>query len=283
MRNLKAFSKICIDFFDEVVLSKKDTIKDPTYKHRIGLLKPNIDICYKAYNKNFKDNKLLLTKSFGYSNPQKDDLIKLYSYRNSKIQELKKIITTTEYNRIINTCQNCTIDEARTMDHLLPKEDFPEFSIHPQNLFPSCSVCNGHKSTNYIKNGHPLFLNLYLDRLPQNQYLFVDIKIDLRKKKITTNFSLNNDGTINKDFFKVIESHYSRLHLLSRFSNNCNDTISELKNTIRASIEEGVALSTIINIIKRKCKKDKMHLGVNHWKIVLTEKLIEEPRFFKLT
>ncbi|PVV55654.1 hypothetical protein, partial [Chryseobacterium sp. HMWF035] len=266
-----------------VVASKKDTIKDPTYKYRIGLLKANIDNCYKIYNKNFKDNKLLLIKSFGYRNPQKDDLIKLYSYRNSKIQELKKAITTTEYNRIINTCQNCTINEARTMDHLLPKEDFPEFSIHPQNLFPSCSVCNGHKSTNYVKDGNPLFLNLYLDRLPQNQYLFVDVKINLRKKNITANFTLHNDGSINKEFFDVIESHYSRLYLLSRFSNNCNDIISELKNTIRASIEEGVTLSTIVKIIKRKCDKDRAHLGVNHWKIVLTEKLIEEPRFFKLT
>ncbi len=283
MKNLKAFSNICIDFFDEVILSKNDTIKDPTYKHRIGLLKLNIDNCYKIFGKNFKDNKLLLTKSFGYRNPQKDDLIKLYSYRNSKIQQLKKIITTTDYNRIINTCQNCTIDEARTMDHLLPKEDFPEFSIHPQNLFPSCTVCNGHKSTNYVKNGQALFLNLYLDHLPQNQYLFVDVKIDLRKKKITTNFKLHNDGNINGDFFNTIESHYLRLHLLSRFSHNCNDTISELKNTVRASMEEGVPLTTIINIIKRKSTKDKVHLGVNHWKIVLTEKLIEDPKFIKLT
>jgi hypothetical protein len=282
MRNLKAFSKTCIDFFDEVVSSKKDTVNDPTYKYRISLLRPNVENCYNIYNKNFKNKNLLITKSFGYTNPHKDDLKKLYSYRNSKIQELKKTVTTTQYNRIINTCQNCTINEAKTMDHVLPKEDFPEFSIHPQNLFPSCNVCNGHKSTNWVKNGHPLFLNLYLDPLPIDQYLFVDIKIDLRKKNIETNFKLDNNSGIDKVFYSIIESHYSKLDLLNRFSNNCNDTVSELKNTIKSSLEEGIPLNTIINVIKRKCIKDRDHLGMNHWKIILTEKLVAEPKFFKL-
>ncbi|MDO3424038.1 HNH endonuclease [Chryseobacterium sp. APV1] len=282
MKNLKAFSKICINFFDEVVSSKKNSIKDPDYKRRISLLKPNIGKCYDVYNKNFKNNTLLIVKSFGYVNPQKDDLIKLYSYRNSKIQELKKNVTTTKYNRLINTCQNCTINEAKTLDHILPKDDFPEFSVHPQNLFPSCSVCNGHKSTNWVKSGKPLFLNLYLDPLPADQYLFVKINIDLRKKKIITKFNLENKSKIDVDLFNVIKSHYSKLHLLDRFSDNCDDTISELKNTCKSGLEEGLTLDKIISIVQKKCVKDREHLGVNHWKIILTEKLITEPKFFKL-
>ena len=162
MNNLKNSTINAITFFDDVVNLKKNTKSDPTYKVRVNLLRNDIQNKFNEYDTLFVKNNLVTINPFGYTNQDKVDLLKLYSYQSKIIQKLKNSITTTEHNRIINTCQNCTISEVNSFDHIIPKNEFPEFSVNPKNLFPSCTICNGYKSEVWRHNGTNLFLNLYL-------------------------------------------------------------------------------------------------------------------------
>lgn len=276
MKNLNPNNKVSLDFFDEVLKSKKNSIQDPHYKDRVGLLRPSISTKMDEYDAAFATNSLTSLNQFGYANQNKTDLLKLYSYRNSRIKNLKSIVTTDQYNRIINTCQNCTINEVSSLDHILPKDEFPEFSIHPRNLFPSCTKCNGHKSVNWRNGTQPIFLNLYLDILPNIQYLFVDLNISA--SSILVNFTINNVNGIAQNLFSLIESHYSRLNLLNRFKENCHDTIINLKYTI---LEEKNHLTKqqIISITEGRITKERIAFGYNYWKSVLVLALINNDDF----
>lgn len=137
MNNLKNSTINAITFFDDVVNLKKNTKSDPTYKVRVNLLRNDIQNKFNEYDTLFVKNNLVTINPFGYTNQDKVDLLKLYSYQSKIIQKLKNSITTTEHNRIINTCQNCTISEVNSFDHIIPKNEFPEFSVNPKNLFPS--------------------------------------------------------------------------------------------------------------------------------------------------
>lgn len=39
-------------------------------------------------------------------------------------------------------CAMCGSHHNGTLDHYLPKQDYPEFAILPSNLVPACSICN---------------------------------------------------------------------------------------------------------------------------------------------
>ncbi|GAB2977404.1 hypothetical protein GCM10027049_10630 [Mucilaginibacter puniceus] len=234
MRNLKHFDENALNFHDNIVKRKKNTVKDPDLKTRLTLLRENVKGQFETFDTKFSLNKLQHLTSFNFDEKEKIDLLKLYNYQSSVIQALKTKITTTETNRIIATCQNCTLSEINSFDHLLPKAEFSEFVVHPKNLFPSCTICNGYKSKAWLKDGSRMFLNLYLDELPKEQFLFVDIIIN--KDLIETKFYLDNHVGIDKDLFDIIQSHYANLSLFKRFSENSDIVISPLRNNIESYI-----------------------------------------------
>ena len=69
-----------------------------------------------------------------------------------------------------DVCSMCGSSKTGTLDHFLPKDDFPEFAIYAPNLVPACD-CNTKRRTNY-KGGlvgeralHPYFDEILTKRL----------------------------------------------------------------------------------------------------------------------
>ncbi|MGC2236174.1 MAG: hypothetical protein WA584_08435 [Pyrinomonadaceae bacterium] len=276
MRNLKSFSGNTIDFHDLVLKNKYRTKNDETYKDRVQELRAQIVEKFDEYDLLFASKELANLVSAGFVDQDKTDLLNLYSYKSRAIQELKIEITTLENNRILNTCQNCTINEINSFDHFLPKEEFAEFIVNPKNLIPSCTACNSFKTAIWKAGNSMLFLNLYLDELPNSQYLFVNITV--ADNIIDTEFYLDNRNCIDAPFFDVIKSHYGRLHLPERFSDNRNDTITELENLIYA-YRNRLPREEIIDAVEQKVKLDKLSFGHNYWKAILQQSLINSDIF----
>lgn len=273
MKNFNHYSDNTFDFYKKV-LDKK---KNKEYKEYIRNLDNQTQIRFKLYDDLFKDKELESMTISPYTEIEKSELKKLYAYKNKCIQDLKKKLTTTEKNRIINTCPNCTISEISSFDHYLPKEEFPEFIVNPKNLFPSCSICNGHKGSNWKIGNKRLFLNLYLDNLPNVQYLFVNLQFN--NDLITAQFYLENSPEIEPHFYDLIESHYSRLQLYTRFELSSNETISSLDNIIRSSTENGIPINTIKKVAIEKSNQDREAYGFNYWKSILEITLLNNNQF----
>ncbi len=161
------------------------------------------------------------------------------------------------------------------MDHIMPKNLFPEFSVHAQNLFPCCVECNSYKSETWLKNGNRQILNLYLDILPSEQYLFVEINIV--DSVVTPKFYLENKASIEADYFQLILSHYKNLHLLDRFGDASNTIITELKSALTAL--NGSSANEIESFIAAYSESNSLYFGYNYWKDILRIALSKDKRF----
>lgn len=262
MLKIRHYSEDSYSFYEGIVRSKRKTKAKPTFKDEIAELSKTQSNCFSVYDKAFDINALVEIKATKYGNNDKGNLKSLYSYRNKKIQELKNSLTVHPLHKgsILNTCQNCTINEVDTMDHILGQTEFPEFAVHPKNLFPCCSVCNKKKSDNYVDDeGSQLFLNLFLDELPQSQYLHVEFG-----ENWLPHFHLEQSDDISNELFQLIENHYNRLDLLNRFRDNSNQIISTLRSTVRTFRKEGIKEK-----IEELCLDLEPTLGYNHRQIVL--------------
>lgn len=279
MKNLKPYTECSNTFLDNVLNSKKNSTKDPNYKNRVEILKPNVKNKFTTYDAEHKDNNLASLTAHGYSGQDKADLLKLYKYDNSVIQKLNEKVTTLEGDRILNTCQNCTINEINSLDHIVPKDEFPEFSVNPRNLFPSCTKCNGHKNVIWRENNKSLFLNLYLDDLPEEQYLFCNPTFD--DDKITLQFTVENRFNIEQSLFELIYNHYTRLHLPKRFKKNSHDTIYELNKEIK-KYKDKIDKEELIKTIKEDVLEEKKYYGFNYWKSIIKETLINDATYLAL-
>ncbi|AUC84925.1 HNH endonuclease [Polaribacter sp. ALD11] len=272
MKNIKCYSKNALTFHKNIVNDSLNKGED-----KDNLLKNESDItkAYADYKDKFNKNNLFTISAHGFDGEDKANLLKLYSSQRKSIIQLKIELTTNELKQRINTCPNCTIEKVASLDHYIPKDEFPEFSVNPINLVPCCSTCNSKKKENWKDDKQLLFLNLYSDIIPLSQYLFVNV---ISKTEFT--FELKNVSKIDSNLFKVIGSHYGKLNLLQRFREDSDEVISELDLLIsngRDSFNNDTKLEKFINNHYSTVEKRD---GVNNWKVVLVKAMLNSKIYF---
>ncbi|MFN7882769.1 MAG: HNH endonuclease, partial [bacterium] len=205
MKNLKPYNNDCFAVHKSAVL-KKD---EGDLKKRLLKLDSEVEKEYKKFDAMFALNQIETLTPNSTLQASKDDLLTLYNYQSAVIRKVRENIRSQQIQTITSTCQNCTIDSINSLDHILPKSKYPEFVVNPKNLFPCCATCNSKKLNSVGKPGGQQFLNLYLDQLPNVQYLFVNITLD-KNGDFDFTFHLNNvGGQVDKKVFALIQNHYT--------------------------------------------------------------------------
>jgi hypothetical protein len=272
MKNIKCYQKDPLSFHKNLV---KDSLNKGEIKNNLLKNESEITKTYTDYKDKFNNNNLFTISAYGFDGEDKANLLKLYSSQRKSIIELKIELTTNEFNQRVNTCPNCTIEKVASLDHYIPKDEFPEFSVNPINLVPCCSTCNSKKKENWKDDKNLLFLNLYSDVIPLSQYLFVNV---ISKTEFT--FELKNVSKIDLTLFKVIESHYDKLNLLQRFREDSDEVISELDILISSARYLMNDDKKLLNFINNHYSTIEKRDGVNNWKVVLVKAMLKSNIYF---
>jgi len=273
MINLKSFPEELMPVYRKAVAKKQDA----ALRSRLIDIIPKIEKCYKSYKENFDGNSLHAVVSDPVGQNNKADLEKLYSYKSMVIREVREKIRDVQLNIINNTCQNCTISSVNSMDHVLPFSSFPEFCVNPINLFPSCTECNSIKNAYVAEHGDYNFLNLYLDQLPEKQYLFPNIKKDMDGDFIVE-FTIDNRNGLAAPLYNLISKHYEALDLFNRMRLNTVDTIRNIQIQI-STRKANLALDKIKDEIIKTADENRKFLGFNHFKHLTEIALVENEDF----
>lgn len=274
MRNVKPFSNDCFKIFIDAV-NRKNVGVD---KSSLLSIKKEIEGDYNIYKNKFIVNDISSINPNILFTPHKERLQSLYDYQNKAIRDIRKNIEDCQIETIRYTCQNCSLDSVSTMDHVLPQSQYPEFAINAYNLFPCCSICNTFKNK-AIKDGegNDIFLNLFLDILPEEQYLFVNIIVD-ENNEIDFQFYLSNVNMIDPAIYNRIKSHFKKLYLLDRMRNKAISSLTELRNLIETMLKY-LPIDTIKSAVIDNANKEKEAYGYNYWKSVLYVELVNNDLF----
>ena len=280
MINLNPFQDSSTEFLNEVVSSKKKRKDEthPFYKDRIVALSEMMLPAYQLYDAAFLQNNLhTVSASITFTSDQKSDVLNLYNYNSKPFTKLKNKIISRPNNYEVHTCQYCTINSINTLDHIIPKENYPEFVVHPKNLFPACSQCNSYKSTRWMTDGVFEFLNPYLHYLPTEQFLFVNI--NYVNDTFDVNFRLDNSNNLIPSYlFNVIQNHYRNLHLLERFKDVSYKIISEFDNSIQGSLTTQ-NLNNALDSARASIPFNQATFGLNQFENVLKLELCNGVAF----
>lgn len=68
-------------------------------------------------------------------------------------------------------CPNCNHRQANTLDHYLPKSEYPILSVSPINLIPSCSTCNTGKLIEFPNSSESEVIHPYYDDIDNINWL----------------------------------------------------------------------------------------------------------------
>lgn len=98
------------------------------------------------------------------SNDDKEVLVDVYKEKFSKASFKKG---RAYYDKILagasGKCAICSIGVASTLDHYLPKAEYPTLCVFPANLVPECQSCNKNKGEFIQAENKKMLLHPYFD------------------------------------------------------------------------------------------------------------------------
>jgi len=255
--------------------SKKTTTRAPlTVEHAL------IESRYKSFDQAVKSGRLeSLT-----TNPKvlliRDDLRACYKGPTAPLKELKKAIKAAQLQRILKYCPMCGTTLPTTFDHYLPAVKFPEFSVHPLNLVPCCAKCNSTKDDDWLcATGKRQFLHAYTDSLPDLQFLSVDLVVHPALTAVGAKFSLSKPSSMALSKWELISTHFSRLKLLDRYNEQCNDQIAEILADCKIFSDTAGGHGDVRLFLKRQATDRASVYGRNHWVVVLMSMMSDHVDF----
>lgn len=269
MQNLKVPTIKSSEVLDNIVKGKYEPNKSILNNIRSELLKQ-----FSLYEHNKKTLENIIPFD-NFDKDQKKTLLNCYS-RTGYLEKdvIKKSIKDIQKPHQKNKCPYCRIDTANTIDHYLPKDKFPEFAFLPINLIPCCSTCNSKKGEIWINNGERIFINYYFDNLDTDNFLKSEIEYDKNDIETSTNINylIDTSNIGNEKLSKIIQSHFSKLELLERYSDLVGE---ELSNIYTSIIVNNCSLEGHIEGLKQCLRAKEELYGENYWQVVLYKSVLD--------
>jgi hypothetical protein len=207
---------------------------------------------------------------------KKSELLKLYGYHMVDRQPGRGL-----YDVILvaanEQCPFCGgIGRPKSLDHFLPKANYPQYAVLPQNLVPCCRDCNTEKSNALAtvedeQSIHPYFDD---DKFFSEQWVFA--KVELTQPCSLVYFSAPPNEWRDTDKNRAL-NHFRDFNIGARYSVQAADELSALIDLRRGYLssispeEFSVYLSSVSN---------STSYFSNHWKRVMYQTLAQNRDFY---
>lgn len=190
------------------------------------LQKANIGQLYVVPQINCHNNEIAL------GDVTKEELKDVYSsHMVGKSKPARAIYDSLLSRAPMGRCPFCGIGQASTLDHYLPKTKYPQLSVLPLNLIPSCKDCNTGKSTNVPLTTGEQCLHPYFDHqhFIDEQWLYARVN---QTTPVTISFYVQEPIHWDETSKSRVRSHFRDFKLSSRFAVETANQLACLRDTL---------------------------------------------------
>jgi hypothetical protein len=165
-------------------------------------------------------------------------------------------------------CPMCGSQHPGTLDHYLPRESFPEFSILPCNLIPACPHCNsGVKKGRYRGTDSPeRFIHPYFETLAKAPIWHVEVRPPFEAARFRPKVA----GGIRASDRPMVQFHLD--HILGEvFQDYVSTQWSQLPVLIYgwAVPNELITQQSVASQLANNLRDTAVTSGVNGWRTAL--------------
>ena len=162
----------------------------------------------------------------------------LVNYYESPPAELNRLLISKRTGHGLLECPFCgNPKEPDTLDHFMPKDDWPEFSINPNNLVPQCRGCAPIKSSKYYCDEDKVSIYLhpmYTDLLSKFRFK-IAVSFSGDTEKVSFRLSLSKPQPIDQPSADRVLRHFRQLGLQKRIQLYCYRELKKWKGLLTKS------------------------------------------------
>ncbi|ELV3465482.1 HNH endonuclease [Enterobacter asburiae] len=225
-----------------------------------------------AYKEYVKKKGVPDRRIYGVINADVGEALKYYYKSPGKSLSEIDVIRSQYANSL---CPMCGSMHRGTLDHVLPKESYPEFSIFTRNLVPACK-CNSFKS-NTIANDeghrmlHPYFDNILSQRLIRAEFsslgetpvIDVIVVIDARSADYNNVLYHLDNVVIKNDIKGYLSEQWEMFYLYPEL-------------IVRGLNKKLVNYNDVFNLLNEELSLlDEKHKGKNNWNSIFIAGLMQ--------
>ncbi|MFT6094361.1 MAG: hypothetical protein ACJA2Q_002265 [Pseudohongiellaceae bacterium] len=223
----------------EVYQTCINSIADDWLRNRLNLVSNDIDIAARDYEQKATAKQL-------YTIPPNNDQNDAVALGMVTKKELKEVYSSHMVGRSkparaiydwllsqapLGRCPFCGFGHASTLDHYLPKTKFPQVSVLPLNLVPSCKDCNTGKSTAIATVAEGQCLHPYFDHqnFVNEQWLYAEV---MRTEPATVRYFVAAPAQWDDLSKARVQSHFADFKLASRYSVEASSQLACLRDSL---------------------------------------------------
>lgn len=205
-------------------------------------------------------------KSLLPANITKEKIINVYNEKFVKGPG-RKYYNEIKKQAVRNICPICGIRQVKTLDHYLPKSQFPTLSVTPNNLIPACLECNVDKKDDVSLDSKNVPVHLYFDNIPDDKFLHVTVMDNLEILYYISCPNVEDEGLKAR-----LENHLDFYKLHELYSSHAASEIADKIHMWKTALEE-VGEDILRLSIDSECRSAEMN-DINSWKSALYRGLV---------
>lgn len=189
---------------------------------------------------------------------------------------VQKPFLETLRNRELDYCPACGEDGTpNTLDHFLPKDKFPEFSVTLVNLFPMCDICQGAKGIK-IKDseGKRLFIHPYFDEFIDQQVLTLHISGPF---DAPVSIELSPHPDLDLEVQKLIARHIKELDIHARYYRFFKSSYLRLLRLVGKMRHKGLNIREQLENFRDMA----LEKSVNSWGYILYDSVLHNEKLIE--
>jgi hypothetical protein len=167
-------------------------------------------------------------------------------------------------------CPLCGHGAVSTLDHFLPKSQYPCLSVLPSNLVPACMDCNKNKSRRFPRSPDEATLHPYFDDIEEDPWLGAQV---LEGKPAAVRFFVEAVGCWDQVKQARVERHFKLLKLAKLYTANAADELVSIRENLRRIIRAG-ATGAVKEYLREEAQSRSV-ARLNSWQTAMYTALAE--------
>ncbi|MGH3933068.1 MAG: HNH endonuclease [Pseudonocardiaceae bacterium] len=169
-------------------------------------------------------------------------------------------------------CPLCGHRNVSTLDHHLPKADYPLLSVAPANLVPACSDCNKNKMNTSPATAEEQTLHPYFDNIDDNQWLSAKV---IEEKPPSLRFFVDPPQNWPACLTTRVHRHFDVFRLDVLYGAQAATELAGIEYVMRLQFETTGAEGVCRYVQQQAASRSATHL--NHWTAATYRALAGNP------